>query len=73
VREELHLEAGDALEITSSGGEMTLRPVRGTGALTEEHGIWVFYSGQPLPACATDGMLQQLRGERDLANAGKKK
>ena len=43
----------------------------GTGPLTKEHGVWVFHSGEPLPASATDEMLQQIREERDLANLGK--
>jgi AbrB family looped-hinge helix DNA binding protein len=71
LREELHLEPGDALEMESAGEEITLRPVRGTGPLTKEHGVWVFHAGQPLPASATDRMLQQIRDERDLANRGK--
>jgi AbrB family looped-hinge helix DNA binding protein len=73
LREELDLEPGDALEMETAGEEITLRPVRGTGPLTKEHGVWVFYGGQPLPASATDEMLQQVRGERDLANVGKRK
>jgi AbrB family looped-hinge helix DNA binding protein len=68
MREELHLEPGDALEIESAGEQITLRPVRGTGPLTQEHGVWVFHTGQPLPASATDEMLQQIREKRDLAN-----
>ena len=71
LREELHLEPGDSLEMESSGEQITLRPVRGTGPLTKEHGVWVFRAGQPLPASVTDEMLQQLREERDLANLGK--
>ena len=71
MREELHLEPGDALEMESAGEQVTLRPVRGTGPLTKEYGVWVFYAGQPLPASATDQMLQQIREERDLANLGK--
>jgi AbrB family looped-hinge helix DNA binding protein len=70
LREELHLEPGDSLEMESAGEQITLRPVRGTGPLTKEHGVWVFHSGQPLPA-ATEELLQQLREERDLANLGK--
>jgi hypothetical protein len=31
----------------------------------------VFRTGQPLPASATDEMLQRIREERDLANLGK--
>ena len=70
LREELHLEPGDALEMESSGERITLRPVRGTGPLTKEHGVWVFHAGQPLSASATDRMLQQIRADRDVANLG---
>jgi AbrB family looped-hinge helix DNA binding protein len=70
LRQELHLEPGDALEMESAGDRITLRPVRGTGPLTKEHGVWVFHAGQPLPASATDQTLQQIRAERDLANLG---
>jgi hypothetical protein len=54
--------------VESAGEGITLRPVRGTGPLTKEHGVWVFHSGEPLSALATDKMLRQLREERDLAN-----
>jgi AbrB family looped-hinge helix DNA binding protein len=71
LREELHLEPGDSLEMGSVGEQITLRPVRGTGPLTKEHGVWVFHSGEALSASATDEMLQQIREERDMANLGK--
>jgi AbrB family looped-hinge helix DNA binding protein len=71
LRERLHLEPGDSLEMESAGEQITLRPVRGTGPLTKEHGVWVFHSGQTLRASATDEMLQQIREEGDLANLGK--
>ena len=70
LREALHLEAGDALEMESAGEQITLRPVRGTGPLTKEHGGWVFHSGQALPASATDEMLERIREELDRANLG---
>jgi AbrB family looped-hinge helix DNA binding protein len=70
LREALNLEPGDALELERSGEAITLRPVRGTGPLTKEHGVWVFRTGQPLPAAATDEMLQQIREQRDRANRG---
>lgn len=66
LRKELHLEPGDSLEMESAGELITLRPVRGTGPLSKEHGVWVFHSGQPLPATATDEMLEQLREEREI-------
>jgi AbrB family looped-hinge helix DNA binding protein len=71
LREKLHLEPGDALEMESTGEQITLKPVRGTGPLTKEHGVWVFHAGLPLSASATDEMLQQIREERDSANLGK--
>ena len=71
LRQNLRLEPGDSLEMESVGEKITLRPVRVMGAMTREHGVWVFHSGQPLPASATDEMLRQIREERDLANLGK--
>lgn len=70
LRERLHLEAGDALEMESSGEQITLRPVRGTTPLQKERGVWVFRSGQPIPASSTDEVLQQIREERDVTNLG---
>ena len=72
LREELHLEPGDSLEMESAGEQIILRPVRGTGPLTKEHGVWVFHSDEPLSASATDDMLQRIREERDMANLGKR-
>jgi AbrB family looped-hinge helix DNA binding protein len=69
LHEELHLEPGDALEVESGGDQITLLPVRGTGPLTKEHGVWVFHAGQPLAASATDQTLQQIRAGRDLGNS----
>lgn len=71
LRQELHLEPGDTLEMESAGEQITLRPVRGRGPLTKEYGVWVFHSGQPLTASATDEMLRQIREERDVSNLDK--
>jgi AbrB family looped-hinge helix DNA binding protein len=71
LREKLHLEPGDALELETAGEQITLRPVRGTGPLTQENGVWVFRTGHPLHPSATDDILQQIRAERDLANLDK--
>ena len=71
VREELRLEAGDTLEMERVGEQIILRPVRSASPLMKEQGVWVFRTGQPVSASATEGMLQQIREERDLANLGK--
>jgi len=71
LREELNLEPGDSLEMESSGEQITLRPVRGTGPLSKEHGVWVFHSGQQMPSSTTDELLEQIREERDSMNLGK--
>jgi AbrB family looped-hinge helix DNA binding protein len=70
VREELLVEPGDSLEMESAGEAITLRPIRGTGPLKKEHGVWVSHGGQPLPAGATDEMLRQIREERDRGQPG---
>jgi AbrB family looped-hinge helix DNA binding protein len=70
LRDALHLEPGDMVEVERAGNELTLRPVRGTGPLLKEQGVWVFHSGQPLAASTTDAVLDQLRTERDVANLG---
>ncbi len=68
LREELHLEPGDTLELDRVGEEISLRPLRGTGPLTKEHGVWVFHAEQPLSAETTDKLLERIREEGDLAN-----
>ncbi len=46
IREELHLKAGDSLEIESKSDQITLRPVRPQATLKKEQGVWV-YQGEP--------------------------
>lgn len=71
IRQELHLEPGDSLELDCAGEQITLRPLRGTSPLRKEHGVWVFHNGQPLSASATDEVVRRIREERDSANLGK--
>ena len=73
LREALHLQPGDELDIETAGEQITLRPVRETPPLTKEHGVWVFRIGKPLPASATDDTLRTLRDERDQGNLGPSK
>jgi AbrB family looped-hinge helix DNA binding protein len=70
LRDELHLEEGDALDIEVSGERITLRPHRGSGPLAKEQGVWVLRTGQPLLASTTDDVLQRIREGRDLGQLG---
>jgi AbrB family looped-hinge helix DNA binding protein len=53
LRHELHLGAGDALQLESEGDEIRLRPVRPKALLKKENGVWV-YQGEPSDASITD-------------------
>ena len=68
LRDELELAAGDTLELESRGEQITLRPVHGAVPLQKERGIWVYRTGRPLTAAATDQTLRQIREERDHHN-----
>lgn len=71
LRDEFNLEAGDSLEIESSGEDITLRPARGQAQLRKKHGVWVFRSGEPLPAATVRDTVREIRQERDARNLGK--
>jgi AbrB family looped-hinge helix DNA binding protein len=70
LREELHLEPGDSLELESADERITLRPARGQGPLQNRHGIWVLHTGETLAASVTDDLLRQIREDRDSSNLG---
>ncbi|MCX6623737.1 MAG: AbrB/MazE/SpoVT family DNA-binding domain-containing protein [Acidobacteria bacterium] len=65
LRDELHLEPGDTLELEFEGERVTLRPVRSSAPLRKERGIWVFRTGRKLSAAAADKVLSDVREERD--------
>ncbi len=68
--EKLNLQAGDSLEMESTGEQITLRPILESGRLVEESGVWVFDSGEPLAASDTDAMHKEIREQRQAANLG---
>jgi AbrB family looped-hinge helix DNA binding protein len=72
VRDEMQLRPGDALELENSEDRIVLRPRRGNKGLHREQGIWVFSSGTDMPISAetTDGILQEIRRERELSLLG---
>ncbi len=71
LRDELHLQAGDTLEVESSGEEITLRPARGNAQLRKKHGVWVYRSGEPLTQATVEKTIRQVREEREAQNLGK--
>ncbi len=72
VRDELQLQPGDSLELESSEDRIVLRPHRGGAGLHKKQGIWVFSTGEPISAEATDEILRQIRRERELSFIGKR-
>jgi len=62
LRQQLHLEPGDALQLESEGEQMTLRPVRPQALLKKERGVWV-YQGEPTTASIPD-LIDRERAER---------
>ena len=69
LRDALHLDAGNTLELESDGGQIILRPMHPTGTMVQEHGVWVFRTGKRLAASVADETLDRLRQERDLPEA----
>lgn len=72
LRDELQLQAGDTLEVESSGDQITLRPTRGNGQLRKKHGIWVYRSGEPFSQEVFDKTVQEVRQERENQILGKR-
>jgi AbrB family looped-hinge helix DNA binding protein len=70
VRDEMQLRAGDSLELESSEDRIVLRPRRGAVGLHKKQGVWVFSTGEPISAQATDETLRQVRRERELSLLG---
>ena len=70
VRDDLRLEAGDALELETSEDGITLRPVQANGRLVKEHGVWVFQSDEPLTDEIVEETARKIRKERDDRNWG---
>ena len=68
LRDELHLEPGDTLELESEGESVRLRPVRAATPLRKERGVWVFRSGKKLPASVTEKALEEVREQRGRGN-----
>jgi AbrB family looped-hinge helix DNA binding protein len=53
LRQKLHLDPGDILQLESEEDEITLRPLRPKALPKKEHGVWV-YQGEPSDASIPD-------------------
>lgn len=70
LRDEMHLVAGDRLELESSGDAITLRPIQITAPLQKERGFWVYRTGRPLKDFSIPNWIDRSREERDRDIAG---
>jgi AbrB family looped-hinge helix DNA binding protein len=70
IRDELNLSPGDILQVETSGAEIKLHPVRTSSPLQKEHGIWVYRTGEKLPASVVEDTIRQVREERYRAALG---
>ena len=71
IRDELELAPGDVLEVESTSEVITIKPVRIGTPLAKERGVWVYRTGQGLPASAVDETVRELREDRARAVKGK--
>jgi len=65
LRDALHLEAGDLIEVEGSGESITLRPARDETALVKREGVWVHRGGGSLSVEEVNEAIARTRGERE--------
>ncbi len=73
LRDELHLQPGDSLEIETDREGFVLRPVRSSTPMRKERGVWVFRAGGTLSTEVTNKVLADIREERDRRNRGEER
>ena len=64
LRDHLHLEPGDTLDLDADGQTVTLTPRRDGSPMRKELGIWVFRGSRKLSSATTEKVLQGLRNSR---------
>jgi AbrB family looped-hinge helix DNA binding protein len=64
VRDSLHLEAGDSLQLESDDEGVTLRLVRPPAQLKKEHGFWVLCGHEPLSLDEANKLIRDVREDR---------
>jgi AbrB family looped-hinge helix DNA binding protein len=73
VREAMHLQAGDKLEMNVEGDRMTLAPQRGGKGLYEKNGWLVWDSGVPMSVEQSLRLIDDAREERIQHLLGKQR
>ena len=73
LRDELHLSAGDTLDLSVEGEQVMLRPRRSSSPLQKKQGVWVFSTGKPMSSDETAETLRKIREQRGRHNAGETK
>lgn len=63
LREALHLNPGDSLQVDSSGEAITLRPIHESAPLQKENGFWVYRTGRSSDISITE-WIDKNRAER---------
>ncbi len=70
LREALHLEAGDLIEVEGSGESITLRPARNDTPLVTREGVWVHRGGGTLSIEEVNESIAHNRNERERRLTG---
>ena len=73
IRDRLHLEPGESLEIESFADHIVLRPIRERATMRRELGVLVFDTGEPVTASEVRETIEQIRDERMDAALGIKR
>lgn len=73
IRDELQLQAGDTLEVESSGDQIILRRAKGHGQFRKKHGVWVFSTGETITPEMVEKTAQEIEAERDREIWGEEK
>jgi AbrB family looped-hinge helix DNA binding protein len=65
LRDALHLEAGDLIEVETSGDSITLRAARDDTPLVKREGVWIHRGSGQLTAEEVNHAIAQSREERE--------
>jgi AbrB family looped-hinge helix DNA binding protein len=64
LRERLHLQPGDILEVEAQGEDLTIRPQRANPSLVKEQGMWILSTGEA-PTISILDLIDRQREQRN--------